>query len=155
LEFLAWLESLPPIEALKTSFIAYPLVNALHILAIGALVTTVILMDLRILGFWSFIDRADFVRLMRRVALTSFAVAVLAGLPMFAIQAQQYVTNPAFVTKMALILVAGLNFLAMQRLAAAGHADARSERFGAKVSAVTSILLWLGALVAGRLIGFV
>ena len=33
-------------KALKASFVAYPLVNAAHILAIGALVTSVILMNL-------------------------------------------------------------------------------------------------------------
>ena len=49
-EFLAGIEQLAFARWLKASFVAYPVVNALHIMSIGALLTSVVLMDLRICG---------------------------------------------------------------------------------------------------------
>lgn len=49
-EFLAGIEQLALVRGLKASFVAYPIVNALHIMAIGALLTSVGLMDLSVLG---------------------------------------------------------------------------------------------------------
>ena len=73
---LGSLEQLALIKALKTSFFAYPIVNALHILAIGALLTSVLLMDLRVIGVIRSLDEQPFVRLLRRVALGAFALAL-------------------------------------------------------------------------------
>ena len=50
MEFFTALEQSGIARALKSSFVAYPLVSALHILSIGVLLTSVILMDFRILG---------------------------------------------------------------------------------------------------------
>lgn len=75
MELLQAIEQLAPARELRASFYAYPLVNALHILAVGALLTSVILMDLRILGYLSRQDRQPFLRLMRRLALTAFGGA--------------------------------------------------------------------------------
>src|SRR5690606_10617254 len=80
-DLLAAIERLPPVSALKVSFYVYPLVNALHILSVGATVTVVILMDLRILGLaGAALAREPFVRLMREAVATAFPVAALTGL---------------------------------------------------------------------------
>lgn len=140
--------------ALKVSFYVYPLVNALHILAIGALVTSVVLMDLRVLGFAAAIERAPFVRLMRQSIAAAFPVAVLSGLALFSIRAQEYAANPAFQAKMALLALAGLNLWAFRRLAPPGDGDAPYPP-AARALAALSIALWVAILVAGRFIGFV
>ena len=49
-DLLAGIEQLAFVRGLKASFVAYPIVNALHIMSIGALLTCVMLMDLRIVG---------------------------------------------------------------------------------------------------------
>lgn len=154
MEFLLAIEQLAPVRALKTSFYAYPLVNAAHVLSIGALLTSVILMDLRILGFLAAQERRPFLRLMRRVAGVAFCGALATGLPMFAIRASEYVFNPAFPLKMALIALAGINLLAL-RVIATDADGGPSEAHGARLSAALSIVLWLGVLVCGRFIGFV
>jgi hypothetical protein len=84
---LGSIEQLALIKALKTSFFAYPIVNALHILAIGTLVSSVLLMDLRVIGVIHRIDEKPFVRLLRRVALGAFGLAVVTGALMFAVRA--------------------------------------------------------------------
>ena len=140
--------------ALKVSFTVYPLVNALHILSIGALVTVVILMDLRVLGLaGTGIGSAPLLRLMREAVAVAFPMAVLSGLALFSIRAQEYATNSAFQTKMALLLLAGLNFWAFHRQAR----PIGEEPFApaAKALAAVSIALWVSVLVAGRFIGFI
>jgi uncharacterized membrane protein len=153
MEFFQAIEQLGAVRLLKSSFVAYPVINALHIAAIGALVTSVLLMDLSVLGAIRSIPREKLVALLRRVALAAFGVAVLTGVTMFSIQATDYVRNPVFLVKLGLIVIAALNFAAftaLDRRRPSGEADA-----ALRILAVTSILLWSGVLFAGRLIGFV
>ncbi|WP_048647264.1 hypothetical protein [Nitratireductor soli] len=152
LEFLSAIETSAPVEALKRSFYVYPLVNALHILSIGALLTGVFLMDLRILGFLLAQPQAPFVRLMRRLALTAFLGAAVTGTLMFGVRATEYVANPAFALKMVLILLSGANMLVFLHFSARPNDQAR--RGAGRVLGLLSIVLWLGVLVCGRLIGF-
>ncbi len=65
---------------------------------------------------------------------------------MFAIRATEYAAMPVFLAKMALIVLAGLNFLAFQRMA--------GKSGGTRFLAAASIVLWIGVLFAGRFIGF-
>ncbi|EKF19064.1 hypothetical protein [Nitratireductor pacificus] len=148
LEFLSAIEASGPVEALKRSFYVYPLVNALHILSIGALLTGVFLMDLRLLGFLSGQPFTPFVRLMRRLALAAFPGAAVTGALMFGVRATDYVANPAFQAKMALILLAAANVLAFRQLP-----EPRDGPAG-RALAILSIALWLAVLVCGRFIGF-
>lgn len=148
------MERLPLVGALKVSFYVYPLVNALHILAVGALVGVVILMDLRILGLAATVAREPFLHLMREVIAVAFPVAVLTGLTLFSIRAQEYATNPAFQAKMVLLGVAGLNLWAFRRAGSPPVGDAPYPA-GTRALACVSMLLWVSILVAGRFIGFI
>ena len=153
MELLQAIEQFAPVRLLKASFIAYPLVNALHIAAIGALLTSVLLMDLAVLGAIRSVPREKFVALLRRTALTAFVIAVLTGLTLFSIQAATYARNPAFLLKLALIAVAALNFLAFSTLHRKHTSEAASPAL--RLSAIASIMLWSGVLLCGRFIGFV
>lgn len=150
-EALLAIERFPPTAALRSSFIAYPLVSAAHILSFGVLVTSVILMDLRILGAMA-LERGPFVALMRRAAMIGFTLAVLTGAALFSIRASEYAFNPAFQVKLGLLLAAGANLalFARQRQPAPGEPYSRPAR----LLAVLSIMVWTGVLLAGRFIGF-
>lgn len=154
---LAALEQAAPVEALKRSFFVYPLVNAVHIVAIGAVLTTVALMDLRVIGFFRQARPGIPIPLLRNIALTAFAVAVLTGFALFSINATQYVTNPAFLAKMVLLLLAIVNFLVFFSLAGRGGGmpDDPPAPLAARIGAAVSILLWLAIAVCGRFIGFI
>ena len=142
--------------ALRTSFIAYPLVNALHVLSLGVLVTTVGLMDLRVLGRFSAFDGHSFIAALRPLAYGAFAGTAATGFALFSIRASEYAFNPAFQLKLALIVVAGLNLALFQR---AGRGRAMALRGGfsvtERVTAAASLILWPGVLAAGRFVGFV
>lgn len=148
-EFFAGLEQLALARWLKGSFIAYPIVNALHIMSIGALLTSVLLMDLRICGAFRSLPYAAFVALLRRTALAAFVGALVTGSLLFSVKASTYAAMPVFLAKMALILLAGVNFFTFLRFARGGD-----EPAGSAILAVLSILLWTSVLFAGRFIGF-
>ncbi|RWQ61421.1 DUF6644 family protein [Mesorhizobium sp.] len=150
-EFLAGIEQLAFVRALKASFVAYPIVNALHIMSIGALLTSVWLMDLRVLGAFRSLPQAAFVALLRRVALSAFTGALVTGSLLFSVRAREYSAMPIFLTKMTLILLAGANFLVFMRRAKGGDEPAGGT---VTILAVLSLVLWTSVLFAGRFIGF-
>jgi hypothetical protein len=148
MELFVAIEQLGFVRALKGSFFVYPVVNALHIAAIGMLLTSVVLIDLRVLGAFRALPEAPFVAVLRRLAFIALAGAVLTGLLLFSVRASEYVEQPIFLAKIALILVAALNFLAFL------YASRTAAKTLARFFAVLSLLLWPSILLAGRFIGF-
>ncbi len=126
-------------QALRASTWAYPIVATLHAVGASLAVGAVVLMDLRLFGWGSALDRAAVLRFALPVALTGAALALVAGLAMFATGAAHYARNPAFLFKMAALAFALWNALAFHRLAAA------SGRF----HAAASLAAWLGVVAGG------
>jgi hypothetical protein len=153
MEVLAAVEQYGLVRLLKASFYAYPIVNALHIVSIGVLFTSVWLMDLRILGGLRTLPEQPFLRVLRRVALGAFAGAAITGLALFSVRATEYIGLPVFLAKMSLILLAGLN-LALFAALDAGRPAGRAASGAMRVAAVLSATLWTAVLFAGRFIGF-
>lgn len=152
MEPLQAIEQLDAVKLLKTSYFAYPVVNAVHIAAIGALLTSVALMDLRILGAFRAVPERPFVALLRRLAFLAFGVAVLTGLVLFSVRASHYAQMPVFLAKMSLIVLAGANFAAFATVDKGLDASVRPP--APRVLAATSIVLWCAVLLCGRFIGF-
>jgi hypothetical protein len=152
-ELLADIEQFALVRGLKASFVAYPVVNALHIMSIGALLTSVMLMDLRTVGAFRSVPHAAFVALLRRTAFAAFAGALVTGSLLFSVKASEYAVMPIFLAKMTLILLAGANFLAFIRLSRAKSSD---DPAGGAVTVLAglSLVLWISVLFAGRFIGF-
>lgn len=147
MELLAGLEQIAAVRLLKASFFAYPLTSALHIASVGVLLTSVVLLDLRILGLLRAMPEAAFVAMFRRLALWAFTCAAATGLVMFSVRAADYATMPVFLAKMALIALAALNFAVFVVLERRGIADLR-------IPAVVSGIAWPAALLLGRFVGF-
>jgi hypothetical protein len=144
------LEAFGPAAFFRTSFILYPLVNALHILAIGALATVAILMDLRVLGLGRGLPVDKVIGGLRPVAVVALVVAALSGLTLFSVQPVDYFGNFAFQIKMLLLLAALLN----AALFTTFRAHRRPDLAISKAMALLSMGLWISVLVAGRFIGF-
>lgn len=144
------IEAFAPAVALRTSSVAYPLVSALHILGIGLLVGTVLTIDIGILvggQAWRLL-----LELLDPIVRVGFALVAATGALLFAVQATTYVQNPAFLVKVAFICMGLLNVMAFRRLLK--HSGEPASVLALKVSAATSAVAWIGALFAGRLIGF-
>ena len=148
---LETLEQVGPIVALRESVLAYPLVNAAHIVGIALLFGAIVALDLRLIGWKSAAGPSDAVaRLLLPVAIGGLLLAISAGLLLFATDARAYVASPLFQAKMVLIALAIGNALWLRRI------DWRGSRPNRRVAlaAAASIMLWLGAIVLGRLVGY-
>lgn len=147
--------------ALRQSTIAYPLVSSAHILGLGLLVGSIVVLDLRLLGVIKRGAVTDLLPLMSRVAATGLFVAVLTGILLFSVQPDHYLANSAFLIKLALIALGLLNVALVHSLPS-WRTLVRSQSEQAvniapslKILALCSLLLWVGALGAGRWIAFV
>ena len=137
-----------PSAMLRTSFWLYPLVSVLHVLSLGAVITSVLLMDLHVLGAWRRVPQQTMTGLLRPVAFASFAIVLLSGLMLFSVRPLAYLENGAFRLKLILIGLAVIN-------AGAFFALSRGNGIVRKVLAALSLLLWPIVAIAGRFIGFV
>lgn len=151
----ALLSALPPASLLRGSAITYALLNATHILGIALLLGAILPLDLRIAGLLPGPPLRDLAPFLSRVAATGLVLVLLTGPLLLSVWPAEYLDNPAFRAKMLLILAALANLAAVH--AGRGWRDLqRGTAPGAalRAAAVASALLWLGALLCGRLIGF-
>lgn len=155
MEPLQALEAWPVAAALRRSAVLYPLVNAAHILGIGLLVGPIVTLDLRILGLFRRTPLPVLGPPLVRMAAAGFGLALATGLLLFSVRPADYAANPAFLAKLGLILGGLLNVLALRLGTGWGRALA-GEGVGPPVrfAAAVSLLVWLGAVLAGRWIAF-
>lgn len=155
MEALAALGQWPGAALLRGSETAYLLVNATHILGIGILVGAVATLDLRLLGAFGRHPLAHLGPPLRVMAAGGLGLAVLTGALLFSTRPVAYAANPAFLVKLGLLGFALVNIVLVQagpwwRDALAGGVPHPVLR----AAALVSLLAWLGALLAGRWIGF-
>ena len=153
---LEWLYEQPWAAALRESENAYPLIETVHVLSIAIIVGTVVAVDSRVLGL---ILKTEPVTRVARALLPAtwygFLIMVLTGVPLFAAQAIQLYSNPAFRLKILLLALAGINALLFHRTTYCTVGDwdnAHTAPISARAFAVTSIALWSAIIVSGRLI---
>jgi hypothetical protein len=145
-------------EWMRTSVKAMPIVNALHVLAATTVFGTILVVDLRLLGFPD--TRRRFTRIsdeMLRLTWAAFALALLTGGLMFAANAQTYVGNTAFQLKMLALIGGGVNMAIFQRITFRGvgawDQSARPPLAG-RIAGAASILIWVAVIFLARWIGF-
>lgn len=136
---------------MRESLWLYPLAGVLHVVAIGLLLGTIVAFDLRVLGVAATVPLRDAARWLLPVARVGFALAVLTGLAMFSADASHLADNPAFLAKLGLVLLAGLNVLLFHLLFWRGRPVPGAPARG---SAAASMLGWISVASAGRLIAY-
>jgi hypothetical protein len=83
--------------------------RVVHIVGIGLLVGSLVLVELRIWGRGTELPLAALARFGLRLTLAGFALAAASGLTMFLSQPAELLGNAPFLVKMALLLCAGVN----------------------------------------------
>jgi hypothetical protein len=156
MEFLDWLAAWPGAVWLQGSGTAYLFVNATHILGIGLLIGAILPLDLRLIGLVSSPPLEIVAPFLLRAASIGLALALVSGLWLFSVKPREYVMNPAFLTKIALLGIAMGN-VGLQHLGTSFQraVDGQSVHMRARIQAALSALLWLSVLVSGRWIGFI
>jgi hypothetical protein len=134
-----------------------PIVQTFHILAIAAIMGSVVMVDLRILG-WALRSQQPAELLRRLMPWTWWSLPVLAvsGALFVLARPGRYFVNPVFGLKFALLVPALLTAGALQWLSRQpGVWDGPSSRRTlAKGIAALSLLAWCGVVLAGRWIAY-
>ena len=153
----AWLAGTPLSLAMREGAWLYPIVEIVHIAGFSVLVGSVVLFDLRVLGCARTLPVAALGDHLLRWALASLLLVVPAGLLLFSAHPVELSANPAFLVKLVLIVVAGLNALAFHllpyRSVAGWDRDSAAPPL-ARAGAALSILLWLGVITCGRMLAY-
>ena len=145
----------PVAGALKGSPTLYLFVNATHILSIGLLVGAIIPLDLRILGFFRKVPIAIVGPFLSRSAAVGAGMAIVTGALLFSVRPLEYAANTALQAKLCLIAVGLANALLLQfRPGWRAENLSGQSPVSAKMAAGVSLATWVGAVLAGRWIGF-
>lgn len=147
-QWAAELAASPLSRAVAASTWAYPAANVAHLFGLLLALGSVLILDLRLLGAGRTLPFPLLSATLTPYIRAGFALAALSGLVMAAADPVTLARSPMLLPKFGLIALAALNALALRRLGPHPH-PARAARH-----AFASLLLWAGAVAAGRLIGY-
>lgn len=152
-----WLENTELAQFVASSDWAFPTLETLHVIFIVTVVGSIAIVDLRLLGLTG---RNQPVTSLSRDTLpitwVAFAGALITGGLLFASKATQYMVNPYFITKISLILLAGINMLVLHFLNWRDVAtwDRGQAPAAVKLAGGISLAFWVVVVFCGRVIGF-
>lgn len=143
-----WLENTSLAVWVSTSLWAYPFLLSIHIVGLAVVVGIFSMRDLRLLGLFSALAIDTFSHL-GKLAVAGFVLNAISGFLLFTSQASTFVTSVPFLSKLSCITVGMiLAFFIQARLIAEIQAPT-------KILALISLLCWMAAIVAGRLIAYI
>lgn len=138
------------IEAIASSPWAYPVLESLHIIGIGLLLGSLVLLELRVWGQAAALPVQALARLALPVTVAGFTVAVLSGLLLFAAAPAELLAKRLFILKMGLLMLAGLNAMWFHARQGLQRLDAT-----ARAQALLSLVLWAAVIFSGRWLAYV
>jgi hypothetical protein len=156
---LAWLEGSSLGHAIRSAGLwTYAILNLTHVLGISSLFGSILTLDLRLLGIWRSVPVDAVARPVIPIACIGFLLAAVSGICMLATNGTEYVGNPFLAVKFAAIGAGVINVGVVTQLPAwrsrtGGSLPIAGERQLAIAGAV-SLVCWLTAITAGRMIGY-
>jgi hypothetical protein len=157
-EWLTALEQLQWIAELRYSRWTYAAVNAGHIVGIALLFGAIVPLDLRLLGCWRSVPIGTLARVLVPIAAGGLALAISAGLLLFATRASEYAALTLFWIKLALIFCGIGNALLLRKAKQWESSHAIIDAIPPprlRAAGLLSIGLWLSVIVCGRMLAFV
>lgn len=145
--FSTWLLS-------SNSIWAYPTVLTLHTFGMMVLVGAALMIDLRLLGFGRGIPISSLERLFR-VMWGAFWLNLVTGTMLFVADASKRATQPLFLIKLLLVAAGITTIVLLRRRVFDGAKEPLVISGAARRLAAASLLVWSGAVTAGRLLAYV
>jgi hypothetical protein len=157
--FCEWLKVTPFSVALQSADWAVPAIQTVHILAIGAVIGSGVMIALRSLGLIAS-DQSLATANLRflRVIWWSLPILLVTGLLMITAEPARSLENQAFMLKMALLLVSiavNLGYQAPLSRNPLFWETTSGRRRAGQVVAFFSLALWVGVIFSGRWIAYV
>ena len=152
LSLAIWLQNTGLFRFLRESDHGYEILLALHVSSIALFAATVVMTDLRLLGWaWRGHSAQSIINEMRVPKRVGFLCVATFGFLMFGMKAEEYYYNVFFRTKVVLFLLIAVHAIIF-RPRVYNTATAPS---GVKLAAGCSLALWLAIVCAGRGIGYI
>lgn len=153
--FLEWLQASALGTFVAENLWAYPTLETLHVMGMALLVGVLGLTNLRVLGYKPELPLVG-TRQLLPLAWLGFTVNLITGLGLFSSDAVYFFESWTFRIKILLIILAGINAAVLSREIfrdAAVGSDVTLPP-SAKWIAGSSLVFWLGAILAGRLVAY-
>jgi hypothetical protein len=144
-------------SAIRESTWGYMTANVGHILALMLFVSSVAVMDARLIGAFAATPPATVVRPARRLAVLGLLLMAGTGFILFTAEATHVASNPVFQIKLALIVLGLLNALLAGRLLREALDDTPAFTplpASARLHGAVSLLIWFATAACGRLIAY-
>src|SRR5579883_778595 len=139
----------------SSSVFAFPSILLLHTIGMGVVVGINTGISLRILGYAPAVPLAPLEQFLP-LFWVGFWVNATTGVILLAADATTKAVNPDFYVKMIFIALAVINLKALRkRVFGDPLIDKVPPSMNVKVLAITSLIFWLGAITAGRLLAYV
>lgn len=151
MDFLFMLEDSALGTMVSSSIWGYPIVLSLHALGMATLVGISLMLSFRTLGFASGIPVTSLVPYWR-IAQAGFVVNLLSGTALFFGSASSLAFNWPFRIKIVMVIVGLLLTRHLVKTCIKGDGLVTSSD---RTLAAVAVLIWVGALIVGRLIGYV
>lgn len=155
-DWLSWLQQSALAGAMRESGWLYPAAEILHIVAFVVALGCLLVLDFRLIGLGRRIAFDQVAGALLPWAIGAFCLTIPTGILLLLPEAASIGRNPAFLVKLALMVLAGAN-------AGLFHLGPWQRRnrwlvgvppLSARASGAISILLWVGVIAAGRLIAY-
>lgn len=157
-EICLWIDHTMLSQAIQATNWVVPTVQTIHILAIAAVASSALMIDLRLIGvFWANRPMKDVSSRFLPLVWWPLLILLATGIIMIIAEPARSLKNPAFQLKMLLLIAAlivtGLFQFLQRRNVSFG--DLRSgPRAAAATLAIVSMLLWSSIIFAGRWIAY-
>lgn len=130
----------------------YPIILTLHSLGMALVVGIMIIADLRVLGVGKIISFAA-LRQFFLVAWIGLLVNALSGTLLFLANYSAFLTNTAFLSKIAMLIVGAIFTYVLVKIIN-NKEESQTFPINAQLLAFVCLCLWLGSIIAGRVVGY-
>jgi hypothetical protein len=154
LPFFEWCEATAIGEAIRGSLWLFPVIEAVHLLALALIGGAVLIVDLRLLGLG--LRRQSVAQIARDAhpwLVGSLATMLATGILLFLSESIKCYYSPPFWYKMSFLLVAASFALTVRRKVTAAD-ESRVGPLWGKLVGLVSLGLWFGVGFSGRWIAF-
>ena len=150
--FFKWCENMPLGSYIRQATWVFAVVETIHIMALAVLLGTMIVIDLRLMG-WGMKRQStiELSQIRKPWFWTSFAIMIATGVCLFVSEAIRLSQSGPFAYKMMFLLLAiGIHLTIHRKVIADGVEGAGLG----KLAACLSLFCWLSIALAGRAIAF-